>query len=343
MAAVAASACCAMSLMATPAHAVTVDELQAQVDQATQAYNDATDKVTELQAQIEESQAKIDEVSNSLPEKQQRAATSMSAAYKMQQSTPGLVTMLLSADTFSDFLTSFQYLTAITRSNDDAVQELVNMEKELASAQETLESAKEEADAQQKQAQASLESATAALNQLNAQLAAEAAAQAAAKAAEEAASQAATAAESSEAATNSSESGSSNNSSSSSSSSSTDSGSTSNPSATDGTEVETDGEWMIGYASAYSLADNTGGDATASGEILTDDSMTVAVPLSQRYLLGRTVQIRYGGKTVTATVNDVGGFAKYGRVLDLAGGVWKSFGYNSPTAWGVRAVQYRFL
>ncbi len=339
MAAVAASACCAMSLLATPAHAVTVDELQAQVDQATQAYNDATDKVNELQAQIEESQAKIDEVNNSLPEKQQRAATSMSAAYKMQQSTPGLVTMLLSADTFSDFLTSFQYLTAITRSNDDAVQELVSMEKELASAQETLESAKQEADAQQKQAQASLESAQSALSQLNAQIAAQAAAEAAAKAAEEAASQEAANAESGEAATTGSESSSNNSGSSSSSSSS----STSNPSATDGTEVETDGEWMIGYASAYSLADNTGGDATASGEILTDDSMTVAVPLSQRYLLGRTVQIRYGGKTVTATVNDVGGFAKYGRVLDLAGGVWKSFGYDSPTAWGVRAVQYRFL
>ncbi len=344
MAAVAASACCAMSLLATPAHAVTVDELQAQVDQATQAYNDATDKVAELQAQIEESQAKIDEVNGSLPEKQQRAATSMSAAYKMQQSTPGLVTMLLSADTFSDFLTSFQYLTAITRSNDDAVQELVNMEKELASAQETLESAKEEADAQQKQAQASLESAQSALNQLNAQIAAQAAAEAAAKAAEEAASQEAAAAESGEAATTGSESSSGNNGSgNSSSSSSSSSSSTSNPAATDGTEVETDGEWMIGYASAYSLADNTGGNATASGEILTDDSMTVAVPLSQRYLLGRTVQIRYGGKTVTATVNDVGGFAKYGRVLDLAGGVWKSFGYDSPTAWGVRAVQYRFL
>ena len=100
---------------------------------------------------------------------------------------------------------------------------------------------------------------------------------------------------------------------------------------------------MIGYASAYSVADNTGGDSTASGDILTDDSMTVAVPLSQSYLLGRTVQIRYGGRTITATVNDVGGFAQYGRVLDLAGGCWKAFGCSSPHEWGVRAVQYRFL
>ncbi len=347
MAAVAASVCCAVTLTATPAHAVTVDELQAQVDQATQAYNDATSKVSQLQAQIEESQAKIDEVNGSLPEKQKRAATSMSAAYKMQQSTPGLVTMLLSADTFSDFLTSFQYITAITRSNDDAVNELVNMERELSSAQETLEQAKEEADAQQKQAQDSLNSAQTALVQLNAQIAAEAAAEAKAKAAEEAAAQAATAA-ASEAATTGAESSPANSSSSTSGNSGTSgtsasSSTTSDPSATDGSEVETDGEWMIGLASAYSVADNTGGNATASGEILTDDSVTVAVPLSQRYLLGRSVQIRYAGKTITATVTDVGGFAQYGRVLDLAGGVWKFFGCDSATAWGVRAVQYRFL
>ena len=71
--------------------------------------------------------------------------------------------------------------------------------------------------------------------------------------------------------------------------------------------------------------------------------MTVAVPASQRYLLGRTVEIRYGGKTITATVTDTGGFAGYGRVLDLAGGCWKAFGFSSCYDWGVRAVQYRFL
>lgn len=100
---------------------------------------------------------------------------------------------------------------------------------------------------------------------------------------------------------------------------------------------------MIGMASAYSVDSNTGGNATASGDELTDDSMSVAVPLSQRYLLGRSVQIRYGGKTITAVVNDVGGFAAYGRVLDLAGGCWKAFGCSSASDWGVRAVQYRFL
>jgi peptidoglycan DL-endopeptidase CwlO len=330
VAGIAASVCCAVALTATPAHAATIDELQAKVDEASQAYNDATQKVSELQSKIEESQAKIDEVNAKLPEQKEKAATSMSAAYKMQQSTPGLVSMLLSAETFSDFLTNFQYVTAIQRSNAQAVNELVTMEQELSNAQATLDAAQEEATAQQQQAESSLASAEGALNELNAQLAAEAAAQAAAQAAEEAAAQA--------------EAASTDDSASSSGGTPVEtSAATSNPSATDGTEVVTDGGWMMGSASAYCVESNTGGDATASGEILTDDSVTVAVPLDQRYLLGRSVQIRYAGTTITATVTDVGGFAKYGRVLDLAGGVWKAFGFSSADDWGVRVVQYRFL
>ena len=173
-----------------------------------------------------------------------------------------------------------------------------------------------------------------ALDELNAQIAAQQAAEAAAKAQAEADAQAKAQADAS----------STPDSSSSSSSPNTPSASTpSNPSATDGSEVKSDGEWMIGMASAYSIDNNTGGNATASGDELTDDSMSVAVPLSQRYLLGRSVQIRYNGKTITAVVNDVGGFAAYGRVLDLAGGCWKAFGCSSAGEWGVRAVQYRFL
>ena len=67
------------------------------------------------------------------------------------------------------------------------------------------------------------------------------------------------------------------------------------------------------------------------------------MPISQRYLLGRSVEISYNGMSLVATVTDVGGFAGYGRALDLAPGVWKAFGANSPGDWGVRQVAYRFL
>lgn len=317
---------CSSALAPASAYAATADELQNRVDAATQAYGDASAKVSELQAKIDESQAKIDEVNAELPEQRERAEQSLSSLYKMQQGTPGLVSLLLSSDSFADFFTTYQYLNAVQRSNTDALAELNRMEGELSAAQQTLQAAKDEASAQQQQAQTSMTEAQTALDELNAQIAAQAAAEAEAQA--QAQSQAAS--DSSQAA--------------SSPAASAPSASTpSNPSATDGSEVKSDGEWMIGMASAYSVDNNTGGNATASGDELTDDSMSVAVPLSQRYLLGRSVQIRYGGKTITAVVNDVGGFAAYGRVLDLAGGCWKAFGCSSASDWGVRAVQYRFL
>lgn len=316
---------CSSALAPASAYAATADELQRRVDTATQAYGDASAKVSELQAKIDESQAKIDEVNAELPEQRERAEQSLSSLYKMQQGTPGLVSLLLSSDSFADFFTTYQYLNAVQRSNTDALAELNRMEGELSAAQQTLQAAKDEASAQQQQAQTSMTEAQTALDELNAQIAAQAAAEAAAQAQTEAQTQAQSQAASSPAA------------------SAPAASTPSNPSATDGSEVKSDGEWMIGMASAYSVDSNTGGNATASGDELTDDSMSVAVPLSQRYLLGRSVQIRYGGKTITAVVNDVGGFAAYGRVLDLAGGCWKAFGCSSASDWGVRAVQYRFL
>lgn len=106
--------------------------------------------------------------------------------------------------------------------------------------------------------------------------------------------------------------------------------------------TEAVGSWMTGKASAYAPSSN-GGNSTASGTILTDESLTVAVPKEWKYLLGSTVEISYGGETVTALVTDTGGFLKYGRSLDLAPGVWKAFGFDSVSGWGVRTVQWRVI
>lgn len=110
-----------------------------------------------------------------------------------------------------------------------------------------------------------------------------------------------------------------------------------------------DGTWSSGIASAYAIATNDDGKGnfgvtdTASGVDLSESSVTVAVPESQAYLLGRIVEVCYDGKVVIATVTDTGGFARYGRVLDLAPGVYKAFGFSSYEDWGTRTVSYRFL
>lgn len=344
VAGLATALCCASLAMARPALALTTDELQARIDSASQAYDSATAQVAQLQSQIEQSQATIDDIREKLPEQREKASVAMRSMYKMQQSTPGLVTLLLTSSDFADFLSTYQYIDAIQKDNLEQANQLAQMEQQLTSAQQTLSAAKEQASQQQQAAQEAMSDAQATLDELNRQIAAEKAAaeQAEREAAEKAAAE--QAAREAEAAAASTEAAAATEPAESPSTPETPQApTTSDPSAKDGSEVETDGEWMIGSASAYSMADNTGWDSTASGEKLTDDSLTVAVPASQSYLLGRSVQIRWGGKTITARVNDTGGFAAYGRVLDLAGGVWKAFGFSSASDWGVRTVQYRFL
>lgn len=110
-----------------------------------------------------------------------------------------------------------------------------------------------------------------------------------------------------------------------------------------------DGTWSSGVASAYNVATNDNGNGTfgvsttASGRGINEGSVTVAVPASQSYLLGRVVEICYGDKVVVATVTDTGGFGKYGRCLDLAPGVYHALGADSPSDWGTRTIHYRFL
>lgn len=112
---------------------------------------------------------------------------------------------------------------------------------------------------------------------------------------------------------------------------------------------DTSDGWSFGTASAYSFSDNDDGagnfgtSSTASGVPLSDWGVTVAVPASQSYLLGRAVAIMYGDTVIVATVTDTGGFEGYGRALDLAPGCWKAFGAGSVHDWGVRGVYYKFL
>ena len=322
--------CCFVVTPAISAHAATAEELQEQVDQATKAYDDATAQVADLETKIADSQAKIDEVNAQLPAQKKRAEESVRSMYKMQQGTPGLVTLLLTSDDFQDFISTYQYLNSVSESNIDDLQRLNQMERELSQAQQTLVSAREEATRKQQEAADSLAQAQSALDELNRQIEEQKAAEAARAAAAQQAQASAQATPSQQQGQTSEQDA----------QTSTDSGS-SNSGSSGGSDVKDDGEWMIGSASAYSPESSS--SITASGEALTMDSVTVAVPLSQRYLLGRTVEVRWNGKTVTARVNDVGGFAGYGRSLDLAPGVWKAFGFSSPYDWGVRTVQYRFL
>ena len=104
--------------------------------------------------------------------------------------------------------------------------------------------------------------------------------------------------------------------------------------------------WSTGVASAYGGATDPGcGSVTANGSYVSESSMGVAIPLAwgRRDLLGHTVLISYGGKTVTAVINDLGGMGGGSRSLDLQPGVFRAFGADSCNGWGLRTVQYKIL
>ena len=311
------TAALALSLaMPGVARATSLSELQSRIDQSNEAYNTAVAHANELQDQIDANEARLAQIEEELPAKKDAAAKSLRVSYKMQTGSGDLIQLLLSSEDFNEVISTLQYLEKITSHNNAAVEDLAQATDELEQLQSALASQKAQVDSEVQSALASLTEANDARDQYEAQMAAQQAAQVRQAAAQQQATEQQGA-------------------------SSGDSANKADSSSSQ--DVETDGEWMCGLASAYDVDNNTGGTATASGAILTSDSVTVAVPASQYYLLGRTVEIRYGGKTITATVTDTGGFASYGRVLDLAGGCWKAFGFSSCYDWGVRAVQYRFL
>ncbi len=351
-AAVTAGLCCAP----LPTQAATLDELQAQIDSCSAVFDDAVTRANELQDQIASNEERVAAIQGELPGKREAASKSLRTMYKLRSNAMGVIELLLSSESFNEVISTVQYLDAVVSHNNAAIDGLVSASDELDRTREELETEKAQADAEVASAMDALTQASQAREQYETQLAAEkAAAEAAAQAekeaqekaaaeaaAQEQAAQDAAAADSTQETPSDKASGAGQGNASSSATANT-TATDSSSSSSSKQDVKDDGEWMSGLASAYDIEDNTGGTATASGIPLTHDSMTVAVPVSQSYLLGRSVEIRYAGKTITATVTDTGGFASYGRVLDLAGGCWQAFGFSSGDDWGVRAVQYRFL
>lgn len=75
------------------------------------------------------------------------------------------------------------------------------------------------------------------------------------------------------------------------------------------------------------------GRLTASGERFDQNALTAAMP--NRAELGRSYRVTHAGKSVVVRITDTGGFAKYGRVIDLSKA---SFARLAPTSRGVIRV-----
>lgn len=160
-------------------HAEELEEVQGRINESNSDYESAVARVEELQAQIDANEQRIAELEEALPLQREEAADSMRSIYRMQQSSGGLVELLLSADDFNELLTTIQYLDVIQSHNNNAVSELVALSEELEQTRSSLNLQMQEAEAERERAEAALAAATAARQELQARIEAQAAAEAA--------------------------------------------------------------------------------------------------------------------------------------------------------------------
>ncbi len=312
--------------------------LTQQVNSAATTYQQATDRVNELNEQISDMAAEIlDFEQNKLPEQQQKASDAAANLYKLHVASPNVMSMLLNSASLGDLITQGKYLTTIQDDNTAELERLNAMHEELESKMEKLSAAKDEAEQEQQKASDALTSAQSAQGEMAARAQSEdaAEAEAARKAAEEAA---ATTSQMQQQGSVSSSNGSSQGSNAGSAGSASSGSSTQQPSGTGGSSSGTTStsSWKSGVASYYGIGDGFMGGTTASGAIVTESSMGVAM---LNVPLGTYVEISYGGRSVVAVVNDRGPYV-HGRVIDMQPAVARALGFLSV---GVGTVQYRFL
>lgn len=332
-----------LALAATAETRAELTSLQKEVSRAADAHADATSRAAELNERVRATADDILHIEQDLmPQAQSRAALAARELYKRHASNGSALAMLLNAGSFADLLSMTKYLGAVQSANVAALDELHALEAELNGKLEELGSAKDEADLQLSHARDALDTAQSAAAEIQKKADAEDAGEAeiARRAAEQTAQmQALQAASQNQPTTPTPDAG---------------------PGDAEAVEPpEPDApaspapeepappappkpptppsvSWKTGVASCYGIGDGFMGGTTANGETVTETSMGIAM---LNVPFGTRVEIRYGGRSVIAYVNDRGPYA-HGRVIDMQPAVARSLNFQSV---GVATVQYRFL
>ena len=361
---------------AHPAFADEVSDAKAALDQAEERMAQIAEEHAQLEAQVEELQEQIDDATQGVMDAQAamqegRAHLGEMLSYEYKTGGISLLEVILGSQNLDDLIDNLQYVESVQAAQAQAIEEQKVLEQQFTDSLNDLNAKKDsqmealdEASQKSEEAAQVVESAQAQLSKAEDEAAKREAERLAAlqKQAEElkAQQEAAAAAQETPAASESdsqgdsaqdsnegSNEGGSTGGNSGGSSSGGASGGSGGSSGSGGEATDPGSGWQTGVASAYgSKSDGTLGGTTATGAIVTETSMGVAVPMAwpnYRSYLGRSVEISYGGMTVIAVVNDCGGMGGGSRSLDLQPGVWKAFGASSCYDWGLRTVSYRFL
>lgn len=131
-----------------PAHAdqTKMNQLQEQteamvqkVEEAAQAYTNATADVEELAQQMATNRERSADIQNQLPDQRKRTAASIKEYYLFEQSTSSMLQLIFQSESFDDFISTMHTIDKIHERNTKEIQALVDMEEELNQAQAELE------------------------------------------------------------------------------------------------------------------------------------------------------------------------------------------------------------
>ena len=304
------------------AWAESLEQLEEAAIKASDKYQAAQDKLDDLNKKIEDNNKKVADLEAQLPELREKCNVAIKSSYKMQRGQSSLLSLILSADDFNEFVTMLSYMDAVNSANVDGIERLAEAEADLKNTQKALEADKAKVTEETRNAKAAYDDAQAAASAARQKAQQDTARRKAAYEAEQAKKK------KDETLKDDSGNGGSN-------------GSGSNQSQTTVTEPvpakpssKPTGSYKYVLASTYGEGDGFMWGTTASGDTVTPTSMGVAM---RTVPLGTTIEISYHGKTVTAVVNDRGPFVG-DRQIDLQPAVAHALGFN-----GVDTVGYRII
>lgn len=324
-----------------------LESLQNAAIAAGEQYDQAQQELDSLQQQIDDNEARIEEIEDQLPELKANASNAIATSYKIHQDQNSLLALLLSADTFNDFITQLAYLNHIVGNATNDMNDLVAAQQELTQKQAELSQQKADEEAKVQAAKDAYDSANAAIEAAKEKAMENAAAQEAAYEAEQAkgqqdatvteiqeATQDSSSDSSAQMSTQAQETSSQSQQQDTSSQSSAPQASAPASSSSSSSSAAPAASYNYVEASMYGEGDGLMYGTTASGDTLTPTSMGVAMKTMP---LGTIIEITYNGRTVTAVVNDRGPYSG-NRQIDMQPAVASALGFS-----GVGTVGYRVV
>lgn len=142
------------------------NEMVDKIEQTAQTYQAAAEEVERIDAQIAENEERSEQIQAQLPEQRSRTAASVKNMYVFQQSSPDLLSIILTAQDFNEFLTTLRYFDAIYQRNATEINALVAMENEYNATQAELIVQRDSASQKESEALQALEEARATRKEL---------------------------------------------------------------------------------------------------------------------------------------------------------------------------------